>query len=253
MHNISQLKTKVQRWAEDINTAYGDSVAAIIAVGEKLKRAKADCSHGEWGELTGETTGKPLLHFSARTARMLKAVACNAALSNRHHGADLPASWRTLAVLASLDPDDIDAAIADGVIHPEMQRKDAEALKVRINGPRKPTVAPPVQADVVQLTPPPMSDAERAAWDEGLKEGGQMIAEFAERQADREQVKAELAQQPAHQDAAAIYRDILAHLSAADSALADAKDLAYFDIAFWDAAMAHATRIIKQLEKLSCK
>jgi len=66
-------------------------------------------------------------------------------------------------------------------------------------------------------------------------------------------VKAELAQQPAHQDAAAIYRDILAHLSAADSALADAKDLAYFDIAFWDAAMAHATRIIKQLEKLSCK
>lgn len=80
-----------------------------------------------------------------------------------------------------------------------------------------------------------------------------MIADFAERQAEREHAKAELAQQPEHQESAALYRDTLAHLAAADKALAEAKDLAYFDIAFWDAAMAHATRIIKQLEKLSCK
>lgn len=96
---------------------------------------------------------------------------------------------------------------------------------------------------------PPMSDAERAAWDEGLKEGGQMIADFAERQAEREHVKAELAQQPAHQDAAALYGETLAHLAAADKALGEAKDLAYFDLAFWDAAMAHTTRIVKHLEK----
>jgi len=98
-----------------------------------------------------------------------------------------------------------------------------------------------------------LSDVERAAWDEGLKEGGQMIADFAEREAERKQVKADLAQQPSHQDAAAIYRDILGHLSAADNALAESKDLAYFDMNFWDAAMAHATRIVNQLEKISCK
>jgi hypothetical protein len=253
MHNVSQFKTKVQRWAESITAAHGESVAAIIAVGEQIQRAKADCSHGEWGELTGETTRKPLLPFSARTARMLKAIADNAALSNRNHGSDLPASWRTLAVLASLDPDDIDAAITDGAINPEMERKDAEALKARLQGQRaKPQAVAPL-AEVVPFTPPPMSEAERAAWNDGLKEGGQMIADFAERQAEREHVKATLAQQPAHQDAAAIYRQILSNLAAADHALADAKDLAYFDIAFWDAAMAHATRIVKHLEKLSCK
>lgn len=253
MHNVSQLKTKVQRWADDINAAYGDSVSAIVAVGEKLKRAKADCSHGEWGELTGRTTGKPLLPFSFQTAHRLQSIADNAALSNVAHVRHLPTSWGTLAVLASLDPDDIEAAIADGTINSEMERKDAEALKLRINGPRKPPAAPPVSAEVVPLTPPPMSETEREAWNEGLKEGGQMIADFAERQAERAQVKADLAQQPAHQDAAAIYRQVLVHLAAADNALADAKDLAYFDIAFWDAAMAHAARIVKHLEKLSCK
>lgn len=77
-----------------------------------------------------------------------------------------------------------------------------------------------------------------------------MIADFAERQAEREQIKADLAQQPAYQDAAAVYRQVLAHLAAADTALAAAKDLAYFNTDFWDTAMAHATRIVKHLEKL---
>jgi hypothetical protein len=80
-----------------------------------------------------------------------------------------------------------------------------------------------------------------------------MVADFAERQAERQRVKNDLAEQPAHQSAAATYRDILTHLQAADHALASAGSLAYFDIEFWDKAMAHATRIINQLEKLSCK
>lgn len=107
MSTVTQLKTRVERWAEKINAAHGESVQAIIEVGRQLQQAKAECSHGEWGELTGRTTGKPLLPFSHRTARMFKAIADNAVLSNGHHGTHLPASWRTLAVLASLDPDDV--------------------------------------------------------------------------------------------------------------------------------------------------
>jgi hypothetical protein len=124
-------------------------------------------------------------------------------------------------------PGFIETAIAEGAIHPEMQRKDAEA--------------------------PPIGDAEREAIGEGLAEGGRMIAAFAERQADRKQVKAELAQRPEHRRAAATYQNILDHLAAADRALADAQDLAYFDLAFWEAAMARAAHILKQLERLSCK
>lgn len=250
MHNVTELKTRVQRWADDITSAYGDGVAAIIAVGEKLKQAKADCSHGEWGELTGDTTGKPLLPFSPRTARRLKSIAANAALSNRAHGPDLPASWRTLAVLASLDADDIKAAIADGDIHPDMERKDAEALKVRINGPCKPPADHHASTEVAPITAPAMTEQEREAWKEGLGIGGQMIADFAERQAEREQIKKDLAQLPANQDAAETYRYVLGHLKAADAALTEAKELAYFDLAFWDEAIRHARRIVKHLEEM---
>ena len=146
--NVHILKTKVQRWAEAITAAHGDSVAAIIAVGEQLKRAKADCSHGEWGELTGRTTGKPLLPFSFQTAHRFQTIAANAALSNVAHGRHLPASWRTLAALASLDPDDIEAAIADGAIHPEMERKDAESLVAKLK-------RPPPQTEIPFLQPQP--------------------------------------------------------------------------------------------------
>ena len=67
----------------------------------------ADCDHGEWGELTSQTTGKPLLPFSRQTAQKLMRVAMNQSLSNSAHARHLPASWYTLTVLAALDPDDI--------------------------------------------------------------------------------------------------------------------------------------------------
>lgn len=192
MNNLAHLKTRVQLWAEEIAGAYGNSVDAIIEVGRKLQQAKAECSHGEWGELTGETTNKPLLPFSPRTAQRLKNIAGNAALSNPTHGTDLPASWRTLAILAQLDPEDIEAAIADGTIHPEMERKDAEALKTRIQGPRaKPPVVAPL-AEVVPITSATMPADERGAWDATMKECGQMIADYADRQAESQRIASEL-------------------------------------------------------------
>jgi hypothetical protein len=126
--NVIPLRSKIERWAARIRETQAASVDGIIEVGRQLLQAKADCDHGEWGELTGRTTGKSLLPFGWKTAQRLMRIAENRALSNGTHGTHLPASWRTLAVLAALDPDDIEAAIADGKIHPDMERKDAEAL-----------------------------------------------------------------------------------------------------------------------------
>lgn len=70
--NISKFKNKVQLWAEKITDAHSNCVQAIIEVGKLLNQAKADCNHGEWGELTGETTGKPMLPFSHRTERSFR-------------------------------------------------------------------------------------------------------------------------------------------------------------------------------------
>jgi hypothetical protein len=144
--NVTPFIGKVQKWAKRITSAYGDSVQAIIEVGRELQLAKKDCNHGEWGELTGQTTGKPLLPFSYQTAHRLKSIAKNTALSNIAHGRYLPASWRTLAILASLSPGEIEAAIADGTIHPDMQRKDAQRLVDAINGNTK-TAADPFTLD----------------------------------------------------------------------------------------------------------
>ena len=128
---VIQLKTKVQRWAEKITSTYGDSVQAIIEVGRQLQQAKAECSHGEWGELTGRTTGNPMLPFSYTAAWRLISIANNPALANVAHVQHLPASWGTLAMLANLDADDIEAAIAAGDIHPGMERQAAATRRAR--------------------------------------------------------------------------------------------------------------------------
>lgn len=179
--NVVALKSKVQRWAERITAAYGDSVQAIVEVGRQLAQAKAECSHGEWGELTGQTTGKSLLPFTYRTAQRLKAIANNAALSNAAHAPHLPASWYTLAILASLDPDDIERAIADGAIRPEMERNEVESLKARL-APLKPWQVikplPFAPVDVGHMADPPMTSEQQAKLDAVRTEFGDKLREI---------------------------------------------------------------------------
>ena len=67
--NIIQLERKTERWANRIREAHSKTVESIIETGRLLIEAKADCDHGEWGEITGETTGKPLLPFGWDNAR----------------------------------------------------------------------------------------------------------------------------------------------------------------------------------------
>ena len=73
-------------------------------------------------------------HGGARTAiwpppaRMLMAIANHPIISDRNHGSVLPSSWRTLYELARLPNAVLLAALADGIIHPKMERKDARAL-----------------------------------------------------------------------------------------------------------------------------
>lgn len=127
---IVQFENKPQRWAKKIRQAHAASVQAIIETGRLLIEAKADCDHGEWGEITGETTGHSMLPFSAATARMYMAIASHQTLtSNRYRGNDLPASWRTLYELSQIDPTTLDQHIQAGRVHPNLTRSEAEALK----------------------------------------------------------------------------------------------------------------------------
>jgi len=108
-------------WAARIRAAWQSSVESIIETGRLIAAAKEQLEHGEF-----EAMVESDLPFGPRTARMLKNVAEDERI--RNHGSVLPPSWRTLYELTKLEDDEFAAKLADGTIHPEMQRKDVARI-----------------------------------------------------------------------------------------------------------------------------
>jgi hypothetical protein len=61
---------------------------------------------------------------------MLVSIAEHPVISNAHHGAQLPASWRTLYELSRFEPEQLTAAIEAGKVTAETTRAQAVALYV---------------------------------------------------------------------------------------------------------------------------
>jgi hypothetical protein len=121
----------LQWWAEKINGAMADSVAAIIATGQAFIDAKIAVGHGQFERLFANHAD-PLenpVKCTSRTAQMLMKIAGDPILSNTNHGSVLPPSWRTLYELSTLPPDKLQVALDEHWIRPEMQRKDVAELK----------------------------------------------------------------------------------------------------------------------------
>jgi hypothetical protein len=70
------------------------------------------------------------LPFGKRTAQMLMAVANDPRLTTAKHASRLPPHWYTLYELRQLSDAQFEAAIANGLINPEMERDDARSLRV---------------------------------------------------------------------------------------------------------------------------
>jgi hypothetical protein len=118
-------------WASLIWAEWRKSVAGIVETGSLLIEAKGALDYGEWGRMTGETveSGKGMLPFGARTTQMLMAVGADPRIQDPNHGSDLPASWRTLYALTTLDDDAWEKGLSTGAIRADMERKDVAALK----------------------------------------------------------------------------------------------------------------------------
>jgi N6-adenosine-specific RNA methylase IME4 len=106
-------------WAARIRAAWQSTVESIFETGRLIAAAKDELDHGEFLEMV--TTDLP---FGARTAQRLMAVAEDERLSNTTHASLLPPSWMTLYEITKLSDDEFEAKVADGTIHPEMQRRD---------------------------------------------------------------------------------------------------------------------------------
>jgi hypothetical protein len=70
-----------------------------------------------------------------RTCAAFAAALADERITNPAHGSFLPSHWRTLYELTKLDAGDFDRALQEGIIRPDMERKDLQALKRIINAP----------------------------------------------------------------------------------------------------------------------
>lgn len=115
--------------AEYVSDSWRNAVESIIETGRRLIEAKQRVDHGNWGAAV------ELMPFGDSTARLLMQTSAHPVLSNQDYSHDLPASWRTLSILAQLPADEVAALIASGKITPDLQQLEARAL---VAGKREP-------------------------------------------------------------------------------------------------------------------
>ena len=123
---------RAESWVPRISAAWRQSVEAIVECGRRLIAARAALSKGEWVRMFSDHPSRCShpLPFSRRTAAMLVAIAEHPVLAAAHHGARLPASWRTLYELSRFEPEQLTAAIEAGKVTTETTRAQAVALYV---------------------------------------------------------------------------------------------------------------------------
>jgi hypothetical protein len=108
-------------FAARINTAWRNGAEAVIETGRLIVEAKAELDRDVFNSLL-----KLRLDCGDSVARKLFCIAKNTTICA--HGHKLPPCWTTIYELTKVKNDALEAAFADGTIHPGMERKDATAL-----------------------------------------------------------------------------------------------------------------------------
>src|SRR5262245_6252616 len=106
-----------QYWASVINEAWRKSAQAVIETGLQLVGAKAQLARDQF-----EAMVESDLAFGQRTAYRLMAVAEDPRLLT--HVSKLPPSWGTLYQITRLDDTTFGRLLDDGVIRPDVERKE---------------------------------------------------------------------------------------------------------------------------------
>jgi hypothetical protein len=166
----------VEAWAEVITQAWRETVGGILGVGNLLAQAQADLTNkdlpdydpGAWSRLIGANRHKSMLPFGDSTAIRLISVFNDLRVSA--HAPIMPPHWATLAAIHKLTDKEFDAALAEGVINPECERKDVrDFLRERRLGTLR-LVAQSVKPDFVihhcaieNVTPDMLPDASSSA------------------------------------------------------------------------------------------
>jgi hypothetical protein len=117
--------SNVRTWrffVDKINAIWRRGAGDFIACGQCLTEAKAELQPDAFNAMV-----KAKLDFDRSVGVKLMAIAANSILSA--HGHKLPPCWTSIYELSKLGDETLKAKLADGTIHPGMQRKDAVALR----------------------------------------------------------------------------------------------------------------------------
>lgn len=123
--NADNGATNARSWkffVDEINSIWRKGAGDFIRCGQLLSDAKAELQPDAFSAMV-----KSKLAFDRSVGVRLMKIADKAMLCAHAHS--LPPCWTSLYELARLDDDILKAKLADGTIHPGMQRKDAAALR----------------------------------------------------------------------------------------------------------------------------
>ncbi len=170
-----------EEFAQEIATLWREAEQRYLMIGRYLIRAKAQLPHGAYLDLIEHA-----LPFGPRVAQRLVIVAAaidGGALPKEQ----LPPSYSTIYVLATLPPEDRDEAVRVGLVRPDVRRAEIEEFKRQRRATRKLLLSLPPAAE--PIAPDPIQE-ERA----------RILSRLAEIQAEEKRLRAEKEQLEARLD-----------------------------------------------------
>ena len=108
------------KYAQRITNCQRKSVESIIECGRLLIAAKDELKHGEFLKMVDAN-----LPFKRSSAQALMKIANDKRITKYQHAGCLPAHWSTLVKIIQLPDAAFEARIADGTIHPGLERRSA--------------------------------------------------------------------------------------------------------------------------------
>ena len=108
------------KYAQRITACQRKGIDSIIKCGRLLTAAKDELKHGEFLKMVENE-----LPFKRSSAQALMKIASDGRITKYQHVGCLPAHWSTLIKLIQLPDAAFEARIADGRIHPGLERRAA--------------------------------------------------------------------------------------------------------------------------------
>ena len=108
------------KYAQRITACPRKSVESLLKCGRLLIAAKKELKHGEFLKMMENN-----LPFKRSTAQAFMKIANDKRITKNQHAGCLPAHWSTLIKLTQLPDAAFDAGIANGTIHPGLERRPA--------------------------------------------------------------------------------------------------------------------------------